>query len=114
VSCLSIPQQVSAVLKAQRRRETVGGWADMPDELLAKALELLKAAGRQEGGLGFSQTSATVRLVTGPSVDQSTPVNTQSTPATWVLTRTEKLNSAFPVSTHGRAAFPRRLPSPTA
>jgi hypothetical protein len=48
------------VLKAQRRRETVGGWADMPDELLAKVLE---AAGRQEGGLGFSQTSATVRLV---------------------------------------------------
>jgi hypothetical protein len=63
VSCLSIPQQVSAVLKAQRRRETVGGWADMPDELLAKVLELLEAAGRQEGGLGFSQTSATVRLV---------------------------------------------------
>jgi hypothetical protein len=26
-------------------------------------LELLEAAGRQEGGLGFSQTSATVRLV---------------------------------------------------
>jgi hypothetical protein len=51
------------VLKAQRRRETVGGWADMPDELLAKVLELLEAAGRQEGGLGFSQTSATVRLV---------------------------------------------------
>jgi hypothetical protein len=63
VSCLSIPHQVSAVLKAQRRRETVGGWADMPDELLAKVLELLEAAGRQEGGLGFPQTSATVRLV---------------------------------------------------
>ena len=39
-----------------------GGWAELPDELLAKVLELLQAAG-QAGGLGFSQTSATVRLV---------------------------------------------------
>jgi hypothetical protein len=38
----------------------VYGWADMPDELLAKVLE---AAGWLEGGLGFSQASATVRLV---------------------------------------------------
>ena len=49
--------------RAQRRRETVYGWAVMPEELLAKVLELLEAAGWQEGGLGFSQTSATVRLV---------------------------------------------------
>ena len=54
---------LSAMLRAQRRRETEGGWADMREELLAKVLELLEAAGRQEGGLGFSQTSATVRLV---------------------------------------------------
>jgi hypothetical protein len=46
--------------RAQRRRETVCGWADLPEELLAKVLE---AAGWQEGGLGFSQASATVRLV---------------------------------------------------
>jgi hypothetical protein len=39
-----------------------GGWAELPDELLAKVLELLQAAG-QAGGFGFSQTSATVRLV---------------------------------------------------
>jgi hypothetical protein len=51
------------MLRAQRRRETEGGWADMREELLAKVLELLEAAGWQEGGLGFSQTSATVRLV---------------------------------------------------
>jgi hypothetical protein len=49
------------MLRAQRRRETEGGWADMREELLAKVLELLQR--RQEGGLGFSQTSATVRLV---------------------------------------------------
>jgi hypothetical protein len=48
------------MLRAQRRRETEGGWADMLEELLAKVLE---AAGWQQGGLGFSQTSATVRLV---------------------------------------------------
>jgi hypothetical protein len=51
---------LSAMLRAQRRRETEGGWADMLEELLAKVLE---AAGWQQGGLGFSQTSATVRLV---------------------------------------------------
>jgi hypothetical protein len=39
-----------------------GGWAELPDELLAKVLELLQAAGQQRG-LGFSQASATVRLV---------------------------------------------------
>jgi hypothetical protein len=54
---------LSAMLRAQRRRETEGGWADMPEELMAKVLELLEAAGWQQGGLGFSQTSATVRLV---------------------------------------------------
>jgi hypothetical protein len=48
--------------RAQRRRETVYGWADLPEELVAKVLELLQAAG-QEGGFGFSQASATVRLV---------------------------------------------------
>ena len=36
------------------------GWAELPDELLAKVLELLQA---EEGGLGFSKASATVRLV---------------------------------------------------
>ena len=40
------------MLRAQRRRETEGGWADMLEELLAKVLELLEAAGRQQGGLG--------------------------------------------------------------
>ena len=30
-----------------------GGWAELLDELLAKVLELLQAAG-QAGGLGFS------------------------------------------------------------
>jgi hypothetical protein len=33
--------RVSATLRAQRRRETVGGWVDLPYELLAKVLELL-------------------------------------------------------------------------
>jgi hypothetical protein len=47
-------------MRAQRRRETVYGWADMPEELLAKVLE---AAGWQQGGLRFSRASATVRLV---------------------------------------------------
>jgi hypothetical protein len=46
--------------RAQQRRETVYGWADMREELLAKVLE---AAGWQQGGLRFSQASATVRLV---------------------------------------------------
>ena len=38
------------MLRAQRRRETVteGGWADLPDELVAKVLEMLQAAGRTE------------------------------------------------------------------
>jgi hypothetical protein len=59
----SYPNTVIRELRAQRRRETVteGGWAELPDELLAKVLELLQAGGR--GGLGFSQASATVRLV---------------------------------------------------
>jgi hypothetical protein len=50
-----------AMLRAQRRRETVteGGWAELLDELLAKVLELLQEAGR--GGFGFSRASATVR-----------------------------------------------------
>jgi predicted small secreted protein len=50
--------------RGQQRRATVkvGGWAELPDELLAKVLELLQAAG-QARGLGFSQASATVRLV---------------------------------------------------
>ena len=45
---LSIP--ISARLRAQRRRETVteGGWAGLPDELVAKVLEMLQAAGRTE------------------------------------------------------------------
>jgi hypothetical protein len=38
-----------------------GGWAELPDELLAKVLELLQVAG-QAGGLGFSLVS-TVWLV---------------------------------------------------
>jgi uncharacterized protein YceK len=63
-SCLSVPPlgYPAAMLstRSQRRRETVYGWADMPEELLAKVLE---AAGWQEGGLGFSQASATARLV---------------------------------------------------
>jgi hypothetical protein len=40
---------------------TEGGWGELPDELLAKVLELLQAGGR--GGLGFSRASTTVRLV---------------------------------------------------
>ena len=35
-----------------------GGWTELPGELLAKVLELLQAAGQQEGGLWFSQASA--------------------------------------------------------
>ena len=42
---------------------TEGGWVELPDELVAKVLELLQAAGQQEGGFGFSQASATMRLV---------------------------------------------------
>jgi hypothetical protein len=54
--------------RAQRRQETVteGEWADLPDDLMAKVLELLLATGwgePQEGGFGFSQATATARLV---------------------------------------------------
>ena len=50
-------------MRTQRRED---GWAELPDELMAKVLELLHAAGRSEpqaGGFAFSQASATVRLV---------------------------------------------------
>ena len=55
--------RLSAMLRAQRRRETVteGGWAELPDELVAKVLAMVLQA--EEGGLGFTQASATVRLV---------------------------------------------------
>jgi hypothetical protein len=48
------------MLRAQRRRETVteGGWAELPDELVTKVLAKLQAE-----GFGFSEASATVRLV---------------------------------------------------
>jgi hypothetical protein len=46
--------------RAQRQRAMVSGWADLREELLVKVLELLQA---EEGGLGFSKASATVRLV---------------------------------------------------
>jgi hypothetical protein len=52
--------------RAQRQLETVkGGWAELPDELVEKVLELLQAAGRSEpqGPFGLSQATATVRLV---------------------------------------------------
>ena len=51
------------MLRAQRRRETVteGGWAELPDELVTKVLGKVLQA--EEGGLGFTQASATVRLV---------------------------------------------------
>jgi hypothetical protein len=51
------------MLRAQRRRETVteGGWAELHDELLAKVLARVLQA--EEGGLGFTLASATVRLV---------------------------------------------------
>jgi hypothetical protein len=41
-------------------------WAELPDELVEKVLELLQAAGRsepQDEGLGFFQATATMRLV---------------------------------------------------
>jgi hypothetical protein len=65
-SCLSRVKVIRPAMlptRAKRRRATVkeGGWAELPDELLQKMLELLQAAG--QGGLGFSQVSATVRLV---------------------------------------------------
>ena len=40
---------------------TEGGWAELPDELVAKVLAKVLQA--EEGGLGFTQASATVRLV---------------------------------------------------
>jgi hypothetical protein len=52
--------------RAQRQLETVkGGWAELPDELVEKVLELLQAAGRSEpqGPFGLSQATATVRLI---------------------------------------------------
>jgi hypothetical protein len=51
---------------AAAARETVDGWAELPDELFQKVLELLQPAGPskpQDGGLGFSQALAAVRLV---------------------------------------------------
>ena len=55
--------RLSAILRAQRRRETVteGGWAELPDEMVAKVLAKVLQA--EEGGLGFTQASAMVRLV---------------------------------------------------
>jgi hypothetical protein len=59
----------AAMLRAQRRETEEGGWAELPAELFEKVLEMLQAAGNwgltkpQEGGLGFTQPSATVRLV---------------------------------------------------
>jgi hypothetical protein len=41
-------------------------WAELPDELVEKVLEMMEAAGKsgpQQGGMSFSQASATVRLV---------------------------------------------------
>jgi hypothetical protein len=54
--------------RAQRLRETMeeDGWAGMPEELFEKVLELLQPDGPskpQDGGLGFTQTLAAVRLV---------------------------------------------------
>jgi hypothetical protein len=54
--------------RAQQLRETMeqDGWASMPEELFEKVLEALQPAGPskpQDGGLGFSQALAAVRLV---------------------------------------------------
>jgi hypothetical protein len=52
--------------RSQQQQETVkGGWAELPDELVEKVLELLQAAGQSEpqGPFGFSEATATVRLV---------------------------------------------------
>jgi hypothetical protein len=54
--------------RAQRLRETMtdDGWAGMAEELFEKVLEVLQPDGPskpQDGGLGFSQTLAAVRLV---------------------------------------------------
>ena len=54
--------------RAQRLRETMeeDGWAGMPEELFEKVLEALQPDGPskpEDGGLGFSQALAAVRLV---------------------------------------------------
>jgi hypothetical protein len=54
--------------RAQQLRETMeqDGWASMPEELFEKVLEALQPVGPskpQDGGLGFSQALAAVRLV---------------------------------------------------
>jgi bacterioferritin-associated ferredoxin len=54
--------------RSQRLRETMeeDGWAGMPEELFEKVLESLQPDGPskpQDGGLGFSQALAAVRLV---------------------------------------------------
>ena len=54
--------------RSQRLRETMeeDGWAGMPEELFEKVLEALQPDGPskpQDGGLGFSQALAAVRLV---------------------------------------------------
>jgi hypothetical protein len=51
--------------RAQQELETVieSLWADLPRELLTKVLEAAWRSATQAGGLGFSQASATVRLV---------------------------------------------------
>jgi hypothetical protein len=65
---VALRSRCDAAHRAQRLLETEeeGGWAELPDELVAKVLELLQAAGPsepQDGGLGFSQELAAVRLV---------------------------------------------------
>ena len=52
--------------RSQRLRETMEGWAGMPEELFEKVLEALQPDGPskpEDGGLGFSQALAAVRLV---------------------------------------------------
>jgi hypothetical protein len=49
--------------REQRRLKTVGEWGDLPDELLAKVLAKVLEAATQEGGLGFTKPSASLRLV---------------------------------------------------
>jgi len=54
--------------RSQRLRETMeeDGWAGMPEELFEKVLEALQPDGPskpEDGGLGFSQALAAVRLV---------------------------------------------------
>jgi hypothetical protein len=64
-SDLSVGFPAMPPTRAQQELETVieGGWADLPRELLAKVLEAAWRSATQAGGLGFSQASATVRLV---------------------------------------------------